>query len=137
MILRQVQPPGLVRSRTLEARFDWLRRLLAWQADVTRHLFGALADDEYRGLYIPDAEADLLATPEPQLPAGLRAARLALVEERAALQDDDTDALSRLARRFDLSPFEQDALLLALAPEYDLRLERLIAFIQDDVTKKR
>jgi hypothetical protein len=36
-----------------------------------------------------------------------------------------------------LSPFEVDALLICLAPEIDLRYERLFGYLQDDVTKRR
>ena len=45
--------------------------------------------------------------------------------------------LDSLARLFDLTPFDVDALLICLAPEIDLRYERLYAYLQDDVTKKR
>ena len=45
--------------------------------------------------------------------------------------------LLRLAKLFELSPFDLDALLICLAPELDLRYERVYAFLQDDVTKKR
>ena len=123
----------------------WLRRLLAWQVDLTRQSFGALADDEYRGLYIPDAEAELLLAGLPAPPPALAERRAALAAERAALEARWAAAeaagadvpLRRLARLFGLGPFEADALLLALAPELDLRLERVIAYIQDDVTRKR
>lgn len=45
--------------------------------------------------------------------------------------------LDELARRFQLSPFDIDALLVCLAPELDLRYERLYAYLQDDVTQKQ
>lgn len=123
----------------------WLDRLLAWHIDVTRHTYGALADDEYRGLYVPDAEADVLATPAPSLPHALVARRAELQHERdaieawaqAAEQDGTTPPLRALARLFALTPFERDVLLLALAPEIEGRYERIFAFVQDDVTKKR
>ncbi len=117
----------------------WLRRLLAWQIALTRQTYGALADDEYRGLYIPPAEADILSADAAFLPVELMEQRLKLAAERAALaaQAGAEPPLVRLARLFDLSSFESDVLLLALAPEIDLRYERLYAFIQDDVTRKR
>jgi hypothetical protein len=129
----------------LAARLDWLRRLLAWQVAVTRQTFGALAGDEYRGLYIPDAEADVLGGAPAELPAELAAEREALDAERAALDALDAgDAsggaappLRRVAALFGLDAFARDVLLLALAPELDLRFERLYAYVQDDVTKKR
>ncbi|MCK5217275.1 MAG: hypothetical protein KAJ93_05780, partial [Methanosarcinales archaeon] len=42
-----------------------------------------------------------------------------------------------LSELFQLDPFEIDILLICLAPELDLRYEKLYAYLQDDVTKKR
>ncbi len=38
---------------------------------------------------------------------------------------------------FHLTPFEIDTLLICLAPELDLRYEKLYSYLQDDVTRKR
>jgi AAA+ superfamily predicted ATPase len=45
--------------------------------------------------------------------------------------------LDTLSRLFQLSAFEADCLLICLAPEIDSRYERLYAYLQDDVTKRR
>jgi SpoVK/Ycf46/Vps4 family AAA+-type ATPase len=45
--------------------------------------------------------------------------------------------LEQLANTFQLTPFDIDILLICLAPEIDLRYERLYAYLHDDVTKKR
>src|SRR4030081_3093607 len=45
--------------------------------------------------------------------------------------------LVRLQHRFDLDAFGLDMILIALAPELDLRYERLYGFLQDDVTRRR
>jgi hypothetical protein len=129
----------------IQALCAWLQQLLRWQIALTRETYGALADDEYRGLYIPDAEADLLSdAPAAISPAladereALTAQRQAIAVRAAAIERAGGDlAMQRLARVFDLGQFEQDVLLVALAPELDLRYERLYAYIQDDVTKKR
>jgi len=134
-----------VREAPLQAALGWLRRLLAWQVEHTRRTFGALADDEYRGLYIPDAEADLLTAAAPAMPADLAERRAQLADERTAMElawaaaeaAGEHVPLRRVARLFGLGPFEADVLLLALAPELDLRFERVYAYIQDDVTRKR
>ena len=42
-----------------------------------------------------------------------------------------------MAASFDLSEFDVDVLLLALAPEIDLRYESLYAYLQDDVARRR
>lgn len=132
----------------LRALLGWLHRLLAWRIGVTRHIFGSLADDEYRGLYIPDAEVDVLSADLPGLTPELEARRRQLEAERAAIEqqadreEQDERAgggspLRRVAHLFKLGRFERDVLLLGLAPEYDLRYERLYAYLQDDVTRKR
>ena len=140
-------PPFADAADHLAASFGWLQRLLAWQVDLTRLTFGALADDAYRGLYIPEQEAEHLSTaPRHQpLPPEFRDRRLALAEERETLAELARVSvaagvnlpLERLAERFNLGRFERDVLLLALASEEDLRFERLFAFVQDDVTRKR
>jgi SpoVK/Ycf46/Vps4 family AAA+-type ATPase len=45
--------------------------------------------------------------------------------------------LETLVARFGLNMFERDALLVCLAPELDLKYQRLYAYLQDDVTRKR
>jgi AAA+ superfamily predicted ATPase len=121
--------------------FRWLDRLLAWQIAVTRQSYGALADDEYRGLYVSDDEADLLSGGVPGLTDELVQQRQALELERVAIAErfnlPASSSFVRVSALFDLTRFEQDILLLALAPELDLRYERLFAYIQDDVTRKR
>jgi len=44
--------------------------------------------------------------------------------------------LYHLARIFQLTPFELDIVLVCLAPELDVKYEKLYAYLQDDVTKK-
>ncbi|NNJ12456.1 ATP-binding protein [Chloroflexales bacterium ZM16-3] len=123
---------------SLSGWLGWLRRLLSWQIEQTRFIYGALADDPQRGLYIPDIEADLLAAGPFALPEDLRRQRTALVAERAELERSDTDSsLARLCQRFGLDPFGHDVILLTLAPAIDLGFERLYAYIQDDVTRRR
>jgi AAA+ superfamily predicted ATPase len=129
----------------LGAMMGWLHRLLSWQVAVTRQTYGALADDDYRGLYVPDSEVELLQGARPPLPDELVDQRLALAAEREAIEESARASveagidlpLMTLARLFGLTSFECDVLLLATAPELDLRYERLYAYVQDDVTKKR
>lgn len=45
--------------------------------------------------------------------------------------------LHKLSELFGLEQFETDILLICLAPELDLRYEKLYSYLQDDVTKKR
>ena len=90
--------------------------------------------DPYRGLYVGHEEVDRLLSREPGAPV--------LLGENVApkLLGEFVDSNSRLAwlqRAFGLSGFDLDIILLALAPEMDLRYERLYAYLQDDVTRKR
>jgi hypothetical protein len=141
-----IAPPAVsTAAEHLAAHLAWLRELLAWQVDVTRGTFGALAADEYRGLYVPDAEVELLRTGPTAISPQLAARRAELTVARADLAAAETAALDqgvrlplpRLAALFGLSGFDRDVLLLGLAAELDLRFERLFGYIQDDVTKKR
>ncbi|MCS6937893.1 MAG: ATP-binding protein [Roseiflexus sp.] len=124
---------------------NWLHRLLAWQIALTRRVYGPIADDSYRGLYIPSAEADILADEDAGTPPDLAEQRAALAEERAVLEVEFASAdregadlpLYRLGCLFGLDMFARDVLLLALAPELDSRYERIYAYIQDDVSRRR
>ncbi len=87
------------------------------------------ARDPFRGLYISDTDIDelLASTPAAELAQRLLDEELGPVPER----------LRRLSDLFELSPFEREALLVCLAPDVDLRYERLYAYLQDDVSRRR
>ena len=105
-------------------------------------------DPALQGLYISEADVDEIL------------ARTAGVPRWAPIANDVQAAMDQLASKiiqrkmrsagqnfpfrldeiidlFHLNPFERDALLICLAPELDLSYERLYAYLQDDVTKKR
>ena len=110
-------------------------------------------DENFRGLYISEQEVDaLLARPlgQPQwlhhsdpahssdVDAALRALQSSIAARRSASTQLGTDLrLDTLAQVFGLNAFEMDVLLMCLAVEIDLRYEKLYAYLQDDVTKKR
>lgn len=93
----------------------------------------AAASDPFRGLHIRLDEVASLLGRAPGVP--LFSAQDQAV--RADQPDEIGQRLGWLARTYGLSPFEIDAILICLAPELDLRYERLYAYLQDDVTKKR
>jgi SpoVK/Ycf46/Vps4 family AAA+-type ATPase len=93
------------------------------------------AADPYRGLYISQHEAERWLADEPLL-SGLWT-KGQVIEEPLADGDCPELRLGLLKQAFHLSALDLDALLVALAPELDLRYERLYAYLQDDVTKKR
>ena len=97
------------------------------QADAS----GTGTMDAFRGLHLgPDDVARdlgrLPCTPAYSVPQDNLAATLA-----------GTSPLARLPDLYQLSTFERACLLLAIAPEIDLRYERIFAYLQDDVTRKR
>jgi hypothetical protein len=102
--------------------------------------------DEYRGLYLSDQEVDSLLTGIAAGRAGTPPAgavaelQTAMARARAGLATFTAQVagpLQTLIQFGSLSPFEVGCLLLCLAPEADLRFERLFAYVQDDITKRR
>ncbi|NJO40798.1 MAG: ATP-binding protein [Cyanobacteria bacterium CRU_2_1] len=92
--------------------------------------------DPYRGLHIEREDVVRLLTHEPGAP--LFASR----SEAAAREDSQMDIppgsrLDWLQEKFELSKFDLDVVAIALAPELDLSYERIYAYLQDDVTRKR
>ncbi|MCL6590427.1 MAG: ATP-binding protein [Firmicutes bacterium] len=61
----------------------------------------------------------------------IRRRRLAAVQQKTYL------ALPQLARIFNLSSFEEQCILICLAPEIDRKYEKLYAYLQDDITRKK
>src|SRR5215470_3227699 len=93
--------------------------------------YGPSAADPFRGLHISLDEIRRLLGREPSLPtlASPTAALLAAVGEEPGF--------AWLTRTYSLSSIDVATLLIALAPEIDLRYGRLYAYLQDDVTKRR
>jgi SpoVK/Ycf46/Vps4 family AAA+-type ATPase len=92
------------------------------------------AADSYRGLYInqDDIERDLVREPGVS-PLLLNEVDL---EKIFAEQLSSSPALIWLYQSFHLSLFDLVLVLIALAPEIDLRYERIYAYLQNDVTRK-
>src|SRR5439155_11464232 len=96
-------------DRRLTAEFERLRPV------------GSDPANSFRGLYIDEGEV-----------AGL----LAGTAGRAIEHVDET-RLDTLQDTFGLEPLDVDILVAALAPDLDPVYERVYAFLQDDITKKR
>jgi len=98
-----------------------------------------LSLDEFRGLYISDEQVDQFvradalreAGPEGSLPLSTQDA-----EPLCAGVCDQDSVWARLAGRLSLETIELDLILLALAPEIDLKYETLYAYLNNDVTRK-
>src|SRR5687767_13663117 len=87
-------------------------------------------ESRYRGLYLSEEDlAQLLArgpTEPPLPPSGVDFAQSLA----------DLPQFAWLGELFGLTHFDLAVLLIALAPEIDLRYERIYAYLQDDVTRK-
>ncbi|WP_209306369.1 ATP-binding protein [Blastococcus sp. CT_GayMR19] len=95
-------------------------------------------DDPFRGLYLSEEAVDRLLLPRVPDPAP----DTAVVDdvERAADAAEAQGAvlrLRRLARDASLTRLDEHLLLVALLPDLDARFERLIGYLNDDVTRRR
>lgn len=103
--------------------------------------------DMFRGVFISETEVDeLLVAEQDDIPAG-EGPEL-LQRQAAVLREDITERrqasvengiylpLAHLAQIFSLTFFEEQVILICLAPEVDLKYEKLYAYLQDDVTRK-
>jgi hypothetical protein len=97
-------------------------------------------NDPFRGLHISVAKADEILESRP-IPAGNADA-----DEDVATIEAWTETLANpgsslrlrsLADAFDIDQTDVDLLLIALAPDVDPRFERLYAYLNDDVSRRR
>jgi DNA polymerase III delta prime subunit len=116
--------------KALFAALTRLDRLLDEAVKAAERAYGATASsDAYRGLYIPSEDVPRLLAREPGIPLLTGTGRADSVPV--------WPPLDRLAGVFHLDALDRDAIVIALAPEIDLRYERLYAYLQDDVTRRR
>jgi SpoVK/Ycf46/Vps4 family AAA+-type ATPase len=100
-----------------------------------------LSLDEFRGLYISDEQVNGLINQAFGYDGDTSVVD-ELTRRAEALRASDQEQLAddhfwrRLAAEFSLSLVEQDILLLAVAPEIDLKYETLYAYLNNDVTRK-
>ena len=100
-----------------------------------------LSLDEFRGLYISDEQVNSLIDQSLGY-EGVLSTLDELTQRAEALHEANAERLpnglpwQRLAAEFGLTPIEQDVLLLAVAPEIDLKYETLYAYLNNDITRK-
>jgi len=100
-----------------------------------------LSADDMRGLYISDAQVDALVNETgAKVDGRIDVAELTTHAERLAqaAREPTMDDLPwrRLARRFELSPAEQDLLLIGVALDVDSKYETLYAYLNDHITRR-
>jgi AAA+ superfamily predicted ATPase len=115
-----------------------LDELLKQAVESAERLYGYPASDPYRGLYIDQDEVARLFSESPG------SARLSCDEhgprkllERLRERLSANTSMKLLMETFGLQTLDLEIILLALAPEVDLRYQRLFAYLQDDVTRRR
>ncbi|MFZ2498196.1 AAA family ATPase [Methanosarcina sp.] len=112
------------------------------RADLSGHM------DEFMGLYISEEEVQKLQK-SPGLGGGPSIQSDPRMEEIEDMRRDINNRkleslkngrelrLHTLSELFSLDTFEIDVLLFGLAPELELKYEKLYSYLQNDVTKKR
>ncbi|MEV6279182.1 ATP-binding protein [Nocardia sp. NPDC051832] len=109
-----------------------LNRILAHALAIARESFGLdIAGDPFRGLYI-DAEAAQRALRDA---GGVHGIGDLEPEWNQILTEDDQWAW--LARTYGLTELELDIVLIALAPEVDLRYGRVFGYLHDDIGQRQ
>jgi len=96
-------------------------------------MHGGPITDRFRGLVISPEQCSALLKDGPAASwAGIDPGRT------SPLWSNDQDTWARrLSSAFNFDQTDLDILLIAVASEFDLRYERLFAYLQDDVTRKR
>jgi AAA+ superfamily predicted ATPase len=129
-------------------RIDLLLRLQVHHARKLK-----TTDDRFAGLYISEQEIDAITGEPAGLPRWATAKPPWSEEDVERAFDELAQSLAarvaasaargvplrfeQLAALFELDHLDRDILLLGLAPEIDLRYERLFAYLQDDMALRR
>jgi Cdc6-like AAA superfamily ATPase len=132
----QLEQPAHADNSVLGSLLPALRRLdglLEGAIRAMQPVLGSHIGTSLQGLFVSREQVDRLLSQQPGR------AQFQLVEDPAKVPDTAADASSLrwLIESFALSGFDADVILLALAPEIDLRYERVYSYLQDDVTRKR
>lgn len=107
-------------DRVLERALEIAPMIYGWEPGNTR----------FRGLSISHSDVEHILSRSPGEPAfGFRS--------ELNLTQLAMPALGALADRCGLDEFETTVVLIALAPEVDVRYGRIYAYLQDDITRKR
>ena len=139
-------------SSSVEYLYDEFKRLYFFiKSRINKARYQA-DNPDLKGLVITEEEIDLLLKQSvdeilddnkkdgllPEEQSFLTALEEEIAHKRSAtLNQGKRLRLDWLAKKCQLTALDIDILLITLAPELDLRFERLYAYLQDDVTKKR
>ncbi len=128
-------------------KLDFMIRRYVARMRLKQHV-PAGAAEHHRHLYIADEEVDTLLASGGD--AAAKPIDLSLIDQAIADQDHaiaaalaqsagrDIDCrLERLAILFNFAPIERQALIICLAPELRAKYDRLYAYLQNDITRKK
>ncbi len=104
--------------------------------------------NDFKGLYISENEVNAILQSTPyglkeEFRSDIQLEKIETIKKETdkkklkTLAQGKSLRLHTLSALFRLMPFEIDTLLICLAPELDLRYEKLYSYLQDDVTRKR
>jgi hypothetical protein len=131
-----------VKTSAVEQMQAQLRRLdLLLHREILRlRASYGLTLDEFRGLYVSDEQVDALVNlglREVGVEEGVEGLRARAEVLREEFEQEGSELpWGRLAAEFRLSRFEQDALLLAVAPEIEPKYETIYAYLNNNVARK-
>lgn len=92
----------------------------------------------YRGLYLSSDDVRHALSREPGSPRLNPSSDDPECDQVLALGSfESSSRMARLGRVFMLSTFDLAVVLIALAPEFDLKYERAYAYLQDDMSRRR
>ncbi|NJP12315.1 MAG: AAA family ATPase [Leptolyngbyaceae cyanobacterium RU_5_1] len=112
-----------------------LDRLLERAVSAAQVAYGPeAAIDPYRGLYLSQKDIERVLGQEP---GSSPFQTDGIASEFFAEAICQVPRLTWLQQTFDLAVLDSALIILALASEIDLRYERIYAYLQDDVTRKR
>jgi len=134
--LQSVLTPDAASAIDFLVAFERLDRILDRAVAEAEFVFlPHTADNHFRGLHIHRDEVEHLLLQTPGEPLfGPAVADSSKMSAPNAIQNSRLGILHRV---FDLSSFDVDVLLLALAPEVDRRYELIYAYLQDHVARQR
>lgn len=138
VLLEEAEPKtGKLYWLTLLPALQRLDRLLEEAVTVAETVYGfEAATDLYRGLYINRDEVECLLAREPGVSLFQMNGK-GREEVISEYEGEGNSSLAWLQKAYGLSDFDLDVILIALAPELDRRYERLYAYLQDHVSRRR
>jgi len=125
---------GRGKKGTLESLFATLNALLARAVERQAQLLGpASLLDPWRGMHLTVEDVRAAMSTAPLLALDPKAGACALIATQARTEP----RFARMMQLLRLSELEIATVVLLLAPELDLRYERIYAYLQDDISRKR